>query len=181
VPEHHPAAALTSAAQETEPPVTAHELGTGMPAGPAAATVVQRPAGPGRESSAVVSVVEWTLSIGGGAGLLGGMLYAAMRVARRRRLRHRRPGRYLSAPAPEHVPLEQTLITAGAVAQHDVVFIDHALRALASALVATDGRLPAIVAARLTVEHLDLVLTGPQLEAPPAPWVAVSTTPGRPR
>ena len=184
VTDHHPVTALTTALQETEPPVTAHELGTGIPAsaataagaGAGAATVMPRPAGTERENSAVVSVAEWTLSIGGGAGLLGGMLYAAMRVARRRRLRRRLPGRCLSAPASAHVPLEQALITDGAVAQRDVVFIDHALRSLAADLAASDGRLPAIVAARLTAEHLDLVLTGPALEAPPAPWVAVSAT-----
>ena len=78
--------------------------------------------------------------------------------------------------APEHVPLEQTLVTEGAVAQRDVVFIDHALRSLAADLAAGDGRLPATVAARLTGEHLDLVLAGPQLEPPPAPWVAVTPT-----
>ena len=70
------------------------------------------------------------------------------------------------------MPLEKALITSGG-AVRDVDFIDRALRALAGGIFDAHGRLPAIVAARLTEHSLDLVLDEAQDDAPPPPWLII--------
>lgn len=125
--------------------------------------------------SAVIVLAEWSASLAAGAGLLAGSALLAMRRYRRRQFRNRDAGRAVRGPAPQHVPLEKALITAGS-AVRDVDFIDRALRALAGGISDAHGRLPAVVAARLTEHSLDLVLADAQDDAPPPPWVAVSPT-----
>jgi hypothetical protein len=127
-------------------------------------------------SSEVVTVAEWAASLSAGAGVLAGGLFVALRRYRRRQFRHRGAGRAIAGPAPQHVPLEKVLVTDGSAGVRDVDFIDRALRGLSSSLAAAGGRLPAVVAARLTEQTFDLVLAEPQLDEPPAPWVAVSPT-----
>jgi hypothetical protein len=124
----------------------------------------------------MVTVAEWAASLSAGAGVLAGGLFLALRRYRRRQFRHRGAGRAIAGPAPRHVPLEKVLVTDGSAGVRDIEFIDRALRGLSLSVVAADGRLPAVRAARLTEQHLDLVLADPQLDAPPAPWVAVSPT-----
>lgn len=134
------------------------------------------PAASHSSSSEMVTVAEWAASLSAGAGVLAGGLFLALRRYRRRQFRHRGAGRAIAGPAPRHVPLEKVLVSDGSSGVRDIVFIDRALRGLSLSVVAANGRLPAVVAARLTEQHLDLVLADPQLEAPPAPWVAVSPT-----
>lgn len=134
------------------------------------------PAASHSSSSEMVTVAEWAASLSAGAGVLAGGLFLALRRYRRRQFRHRGAGRAIAGPAPRHVPLEKVLVTDGSAGVRDIEFIDRALRGLSLSVAAADGRLPAVLAARLTEQHLDLVLADPQLEAPPAPWVAVSPT-----
>jgi len=136
------------------------------------------PAAPhGAESAVQLTVVaEWVATVAAGAGVLAGGTYLALRRYRRRQFRHRRPGRTVAGPAPQHAPLEKVLVTAGAYAVRDVDFINRALRSLAAAVLRAGGRLPAVVAARLTEHHFDLVLAEAQLEDPPTPWVVASAT-----
>ena len=134
------------------------------------------PAARRSDSSEIVPVAEWAASLSAGGGLLAGGLFLALRRYRRRQFRHRGAGRAIAGPAPKHGPLEKVLVTDGSTGMRDVEFIDRALRGLALSLAAADGRLPSVLAARLTEHHLDLVLADPQLGAPPAPWVSVSPT-----
>lgn len=121
-------------------------------------------------------MTQWAASLSAGAGVLGGALLLALRRYRRRQFRHRGAGRAIAGPALRYAPLEKVLVSDGSAGVGDVDFIDRALRGLSLSVAAADGRLPSVLAARLTDQHLDLVLAEPVLEAPPAPWVAVSPT-----
>lgn len=177
----HPAPPTT---HTTQPPVTPSTPAQPTTSAPTQATTATSPASTAHSisstssssSSSVVTVAEWAATLAAGSGVLAAGTFLALRRYRRRQFRHRRPGRAIAGPAQQHVPLEKVLVTAGAAAVRDVDFIDRALRGLAAAQLQADGRLPAVLAARLTELHFDLVLAEPQLEAPPAPWVAVSST-----
>ena len=121
-------------------------------------------------------MAEWAAALAAGAGLLAASTFLVLRQLRRRQFRYRASGRAIAGPARQHMPLEKVLVTDGFAGVRDVDFIDRALRALAADLAKTDGRLPGITAARLTEQHLDLVLAEPATAPPPAPWVAVTTT-----
>ena len=103
-------------------------------------------------------MAEWAAALAAGAGLLAASTFLVLRQLRRRQFRYRASGRAIAGPARQHMPLEKVLVTDGFAGVRDVDFIDRALRALAADLVHTDGRLPGITAARLTEQHLDLVL-----------------------
>jgi len=71
--------------------------------------------------------------------------------------------------------IERALLSTGNAGMADVTWLNEALRSLVHALAATDaGRLPDVVAARMTAESLELVLTGSQTDAP-APWTVDET------
>lgn len=175
-------------ATPTAPRGTTAQPSADTPPGAQPSTPANTPAQPGkaarpalaatRSSSAseIVTVAEWAASLSAGSGLLAGGLFLALRRYRRRQFRHRGAGRAIASPAPQHVQLEKVLVTDGTTGMRDVEFIDRALRGLALSLAAANGRLPSVLAARLTEQHLDLVLADPQLESPPAPWVSVSPT-----
>ncbi len=112
-----------------------------------------------------------------GAGLLlAGLCLAALRVNRRRQWRARRPGRLIGATPPRLQPTEAAMLSAGTTGYPDITWLDQALRGLVQAL-ATDpeGRLPDVVAVRMTDPQLDLVLTTANSTRPPAPWAADTT------
>ncbi len=176
-----PPTRTTPTPQNPAPPTTPQQ--PSMPATPAPTRAAQpaptaRPAQSASHSSSseVVTVAEWAASLSAGAGLLASGLFLALRRYRRRQFRHRGAGRAIAGPTPKHVPLEKVLITDGSAGVRDVDFIDRALRGLSSSLASTAGRLPAVIAARLTEQTLDLVLAEPQIEAPPPPWVTASPT-----
>jgi hypothetical protein len=179
-----PPTRTTPTPQNPTPPTTPQQPST--PAQPAtpAPTPAASPAPSARpahsashsSSSEVLTVAEWAASLSAGAGLLASGLFLALRRYRRRQFRYRGAGRAIAGPAPKHVPLEKVLITDGSAGVRDVDFIDRALRGLSSSLAAAAGRLPAVIAARLTEQTLDLVLAEPQIEAPPPPWVTASPT-----
>jgi len=110
------------------------------------------------------------LAFAGGGALLAGMSLAAMIRYRRRQLRWRRPGHTISATPPQLLPAERALRSTGSAALADVTWLNEALRSLVHALSGTEGgRLPDVLAARLTDQELELILAGPQPGAP-APW-----------
>ncbi len=168
-PRQHPTATPTPGAESTTPVTGESTAASGSkPTTPAH--------GASHDSSAAVTVAEWAASLSAGAGVLAGGVFLALRLYRRRQFRFRGPRRAIAGPAPRHLPLEKVLVTDGSLGLRDVDFIDRALRSLSLSSAAADARLPAVLAARLTEEHLDLVLADPQLQPPPAPWVAVSPT-----
>jgi hypothetical protein len=107
---------------------------------------------------------------GGGGVLLAGLSLAALLRYRRRQFRWRRPGRTITATQPQLRRVEHALLSTGTAGMADVTWLNAALRSLAHSLAATDtGRLPDLVAVRMTAETLQLVLTEAQPEAP-EPW-----------
>ena len=111
------------------------------------------------------AVVPWLA----GAGLLtGGVLLALIRH-RRRQFRYRTPGRSITQTPAELQDAERALLTAGATGIGDVSFLDRALRDLTRAAADGHATLPDVVAARLTNDALNLILTVPNHE-PPALW-----------
>jgi hypothetical protein len=110
------------------------------------------------------------VAFAGGGVLLAGVSLAALIRYRRRQFRWRHPGRTIGATPPELQRVERALLSTGTPGMADVTWLNEALRSLVHSLAATDtGRLPDVVAARMTAETLELVLTSAQPEAP-APW-----------
>ena len=110
------------------------------------------------------------LAIGGGGALLTGLTFAALMAARRRQFRWRRPGRGVRATPPALASMERTLLTQGSQHLPDVTWLDTALRSLAQELRQDSSvGIPEVVAARLSVDDLQLVLARPAQSAP-APW-----------
>ncbi len=125
---------------------------------------------PARSSSEAPMV-----AFAGGGVLLAGVSLAALIRYRRRQFRWRHPGRTISATPPPLQRVERALLSSGHAGMADVTWLNEALRSLVHALSATDGgRLPDVVAARMTAETLELVLTGAQPEAP-KPWTVDET------
>jgi hypothetical protein len=115
------------------------------------------------------------VAFAGGGVLLAGLSLAALLRYRRRQFRWRHPGRTISPTPPELRRVEHALLSTGPAGMADVTWLNQALRSLVHSLAATDtGRLPDVVAVRMTAETLELVLTGAQLDAP-EPWLVDET------
>lgn len=115
------------------------------------------------------------VAFAGGGVLLAGLSLAALLRYRRRQFRWRHPGRTISLTPPELQRVEHALLSTGIGGIADVTWLNEALRSLVHSLTATDtGRLPDVVAVRMTADTLELVLTGPQPGAP-EPWVVDET------
>ena len=111
----------------------------------------------------------------GGGVLLAGASLAALIRYRRRQFRWRHPGRTIAATPPRLHRLERALLSSANAGMADVTWLNEALRSLVHAMSATDaGRLPDVVAARMTADMLELVLTGEQPDAP-KPWTVDET------
>jgi nucleoid-associated protein YgaU len=125
---------------------------------------------PTRHSSEAAMV-----AFAGGGVLLAGVSLAALVRYRRRQFRWRHPGRTITVTPPQLRRVEHALLSTGTAGMADVTWLNQALRSLAHSLAAIDtGRLPDVVAVRMTTDRLELVLTGPQPEAP-EPWVVDET------
>ena len=111
------------------------------------------------------STVPWIA----GAGLLAGGALLALIRHRRRQFRYRTPGRSITRTPAELRDTERALLTGGASGMGDVTFLDRALRGLTRAAADGHGRLPDVVAARLTDDALELTLADPEHDAP-EPW-----------
>ena len=138
------------------------------PAEPAdAPTATAPPRPPTRTTSEVEhgSTVPWIA----GAGLLAGGALLALIRHRRRQFRYRTPGRSITRTPAELRDTERALLTGGASGMGDVTFLDRALRGLTRAAADGHGRLPDVVAARLTDDALELTLADPEHDAP-EPW-----------
>ena len=115
------------------------------------------------------------VAFAGGGALLAGVSLAAMIRYRRRQFRWRGAGRTIGATPPSLVNVERKLLATGSAGIADVTWLNEALRSLVHALAGQDDApLPDVVAARMTSEVLELVLTSAQPN-PPAPWVADET------
>lgn len=113
-----------------------------------------------------------TVFAAGGGVLLAGASLAALLRQRQRQFRWRTPGRTICSTPPELAAVEKSLRQTGVAAIADVTWLDHALRSLVHAMSTTPGsRLPDLVAARLTGDKLQLVLTTAH-SSPPSPWTA---------
>lgn len=107
---------------------------------------------------------------GGGAVLLAGVSLTVLLRHRRSQFRRRRPGRVIAEPPTGLHRVERTLVTVGGPAMSDVDRLDRALRGLSQRLSGTeDGRLPDVIAVRMTREDIELVLATPMLDSPD-PW-----------
>ncbi|MBB3084703.1 LysM peptidoglycan-binding domain-containing protein [Geodermatophilus sabuli] len=171
-----------------EPPAPGppHEDGSGAPteSPPASPTspATESPsdadsaAAAGEADAAQESPSDLAIVLSGSGALLAAGLGAVWLAHRRRRLRHRRPGRRL-APLPAELSATQTAVTTAADAgRADYAVLDRALRGLA-VLVSQDpdGALPDVVAARLDGQRLGLRLHTAADRPPPAPWTADET------
>ena len=111
------------------------------------------------------------LAFAGGGALLAGVTAAALMRHRRRQFRLRLPGHAMAPTPPNLVPTERALLIAGDNGTADVTWLNQALRSLVHTLSATNTPLPDVVAASMTAEVLELVLTRADLR-PPTPWQA---------
>lgn len=176
-PERRPSSRVLSiapvSAATTLPPTTGPSTSASSPSAP----VVDASAGnPAADGAVGAGGPEWVsapvslLGMGFGGGLLSGLSLAALSGRRRRQQRHRRPGHCIPTAPPHLRGLERALRTSGDSNRADAVWVDQALRGLAHSLARTPGaRLPDLIAARLTDEHLHLYLTHPTPGAP-ASW-----------
>ena len=120
------------------------------------------------DGAAADTPVVWAVGAAG-AALLAGGLALTLRRLRRRQVRHRRPGRVVTATPDGLTGLERAVVTTGAAARLDVDFLDDALRGLQQHTGAAGVALPDVVAARLSAEELELVLHRPN-PGPAGPW-----------
>jgi nucleoid-associated protein YgaU len=106
----------------------------------------------------------------GGGLLLAGVSLTVLVAYRRRQFRRRRPGRTTATTDPGLIRMERAVLSAGRPAQADVTWLDQSLRSLVQGVAQRPGgRLPDVIAVRMTADELALVLTGPTGTAP-APW-----------
>lgn len=115
----------------------------------------------------------WLLvGLTGAGGVLAAGLLAALHQRRRAQFRARRPGRTITVPPPELIPVEKTLITEGTAATPTLQVIDDALKLLATA--STDpATLPPLLAVQLLPGEVAVQLAEPA--ALSDPWRPDST------
>ncbi len=164
-----PSSVPSTPAQQPAQPATPHT--PAAPATSAPADAPTRHAEPATASQSGSSSAENTvLAFAGGGVLLAGISLTALVYHRRRQFQRRRPGRTVSGSPPELVHMERAVLAAGTAGLADVTWLDEALRSLVqSTAEQPGGRLPDVIAVRMTDTELTLVLTGPAPNAP-APW-----------
>ncbi len=159
-PHPRPATADPTPASPTVPPASAARAPDGT------AVVPHRGDAPSR-SSDLSPMVGFA---GGGGLLLAGVSLTALIGYRRRQFRRRHPGRTISGSPPELIRAERAVLASGGVGITDVNWLDQALRGLVHRVAAEQGgRLPDVIAVRMSDDELTLILTGPS-PAAPAPW-----------
>jgi len=167
--ETGPGAGLTPA-RPTQPVPTRLPA---TPAGPPAAvsrSASAQPAEPAATPNSSRSSDDPMLAFAGGGLLLAGVSVLALTGYRRRQAQRRHPGRLIGASPPGLIATERAVLAAGAVGAVNVTWLDEALRSLvASTADLPGGRLPDVIAVRMTDTELTLLLTGDAPCAPP-PW-----------
>ena len=150
--------------------VAAGDARPSQAAAPSESGPVARPSADGEDNPRSPGPVE-VVGFGGGGVLLAAISLVALRRLRRRRFRDRILGRTISATPPALAPMEKALLARGPVGDADVTWLDTALRSLVQAVATgpVGGRLPDVLAVRMTPDVLELVLTVPEPGAP-APW-----------
>lgn len=104
----------------------------------------------------------WLLTGLAGAGaLLAGSLWLVLARRREAQFRSRRPGRMISPPPADTIPVEKTLIREGSVTGATVLFIDEVLRRAAAALTNAGQPVPVLMGVDAHADHLTLRLAGP--------------------
>lgn len=183
-PTRLPVEPRTPIADTVQPPMRAMPADPGRspagdtpPASPRAAGGTEPAAGGGsapahHTGSPAITEAAGVVAFGGAGAVLAALTLICLRRHRRRQFRHRAAGRMIAATPPELAPMEKALLTQGQAGTADVTWLNAALRSLAHT-VATDpdGRLPDVVAVRITQDVLDLVLAAPHGD-PPGPWRA---------
>ena len=115
---------------------------------------------------------SWLLTgLASGGGLLAA---SALMVLRRRRVvqaSHRRPGRQITLPPPELVPVEQTLVAAGTPVTVDLANLDAHLRHLAADALTAGHRVPHVAAGRVTTDQIEIHLAE-ATDTMPSAWAA---------
>jgi hypothetical protein len=102
-----------------------------------------------------------------GAGLLATLVLTTLRRRRRRQEQHRPVGRRIPDPVKPEVETQARAVSQPLAVER----LDHALRALAAALVQRPAeQMPDIVGAWLDGDTVNLLLTAP-CPHPPAPWI----------
>ena len=160
-------AAAAPVAERPAPAPVAPAPATSPGAASHAAVSDAAPTAVARSENSIQQVLE-----GGGALLAAGLL-TALALGRRRRFRHRRPGRAIAAAPLALADVERAILNAGPAGQADVAFLDQALRHLAEHV--GEAGLPELAAVRLVSDQLDLRLSHPHPVAPPAPWTCDDT------
>jgi nucleoid-associated protein YgaU len=113
------------------------------------------------------------IGAGFGGGLLTGLSLAALLHRRRRQFRYRRPGRAISTTPHELLSMERVVRGAGSAGIVDATWLDQSLRSLSQHLAHDPaGRLPDVIAVRMTHDLLELILTETAASPPPVPWTA---------
>jgi len=156
---HEPGTAMSPDAQPTAPTAEASARPS-SPVEPPTPSSPAEPAGTHGNGAAPAtnqnagevdhgSTVPWIA----GAGLLAGGALLALIRHRRRQFRYRTPGRSITQTPAQLRDTERALLTGGANGVGDVTFLDRALRGLTHAAPDGLGRLPDVVAARLTEDR----------------------------
>jgi len=121
---------------------------------------------------AVPRIPETTVFV---TGALAGAILTSLTRMRLRQRQERRRGRRIALPGREDVLAAEQRLHAGAPGE-PVGTLRHALACLETGLLATGQRLPGIVGLHVTPDLLEVLLTSPAEEGPPAPYVV---SPGR--
>lgn len=168
----------TSTPPASDPPSSSPSPGGQTSSIPPASSPPQRTAAPSTASpastthSSATPIAAYLAVLGGGASLLAGSLYAALRRYRRRQLRHRPAGHVLAPTAPPQRAAEAALQVAGAPALSTVTVIDRALRNLVAHTTPVDrtynGQILPLTL--LTVDQDALLLEFAAEPDLPTPW-----------
>ncbi|MGS0688847.1 LysM peptidoglycan-binding domain-containing protein [Nakamurella sp. GG22] len=162
-----PAAPAPGTADSARPPAAAAP-GTADSGAGAAADAVAADSAP--QGSSLVGT-DFAVFAGGG-GVLAALLLAALIRARRRQLRHRRPGELLAGTPAGLLAVERALRSVGGARAADAQWLDEALRGLGHTVAAggDDLVVPDILAVCASVTRLRLVLADPGASAVFGAW-----------
>lgn len=164
-----------------EPPIVTGPPTTAMPSSPASVPATPAPATDqpsttttqaetaADEATAEAAQPPWLLAGLAGAGaVLAGSLWLVLLRRRAVQHHHRRPGFVTAPPPPQTLPVEKTLRYQGQPAGDLLTFVDDTLRRLAVTLIASNTRLPVVLAVEATLDSIRLRLA--EQAALPEPW-----------
>jgi hypothetical protein len=148
------------------------ESATPSPAAPSATPATANAPGTKRDEhrAAGGSNLDLPVLASAGSAVLAALTVTVLARRRRRQLRHRRPGHSIPTAPPAQRAAERRLIASTGSGAPDAGLLHDALRALAAVVASTpNGRLPDVIAARLSADELDLTVTDADIPRPD-PW-----------